>query len=918
MRRDRTPGSTLLGRQRECEELDRLLTDVFAGRSRVLVLWGDVGIGKSALLGYLTEQVVDWHVAVSDGVESEMDLDYGALHQLCGPMLDQLERLPPPQREALETVFGRRSGPAPERFMVGLAALTLFAVTAEQRPLLCIVDDAQWVDHASARIISFVARRLVRERVALVCASRTRSVDDLLSGLPELSVRGLGTSDSRALLLDHVHGPLDAAVCAQIVTESHGNPLALLEFPRTWNMVDLAGGFGLPDSQPAVSPREQSYAELLQGLPSPTRLLALTAAADPLGDPLLLHRATQALGVDIQAAGPAVDAGLIRVGWRVEFAHPLVRSAAYRSASAAERQRVHRALAEATDPDRDPDRRAWHRARATPGPGEDVAAELERSAGRARARGGVAAAAAFLQRALALTVDPAQRAERALAAATASLQAGAFDAALGLLDTAEAAALDDFQRARVEAARSEIAFASGSGVDALALWLKAARQLEPFDVDLARESYLKAWGAAHFAGDDALVEICRAVQALPTPAASVPRQLLLEGLALLGARGHAAAAATLRQAAGALNDLAEEDALGWGWIATAASAASWDVEGMLASGSRAVQLLRGSGAVAQLPIPLALLGSVTAWSGDFAGAASMVADADHVAMTTGTPLGPYAELSLLAWQGREAEALSLIADTLTHAVRTGRHTAAAHAHWAAAVLCNGLGRYDEATSAAQQAATATVALYDSMWALPELVEAAARAGHTELARDALERLAATTRPSGGELALGIESRSRAVISDEATAEPLYGEAVARLGRTPLRPELARAHLLYGEWLRRQGRRRDAREQLRAALDLFVVIGMDAFAERARRELVATGEKVRRRSIDAHGQLTPQEHQIARLARDGLSNPEIGARLFISARTVEWHLGKVFTKLRISSRRQLRAALREDGRVLARA
>ena len=872
-------------------------------------------MGKSVLLGYLSGRVAGWHVARAAGVESEMELAYAGLHQLCAPMLDHLDRLPAPQRDALATVFGRSAAPAPDRFLVGLATLTLFAEVAEQQPLACIVDDAQWLDQASAQILGFVARRLLAERIAVVCAARAGAGDDVLAGLPVLPVHPLGDSDARALLLASVPGPIDAAVCAQIVTESHGNPLALLELPRTWDVAGLAGGFGLPSSQPVAGRIEQSYVRRLQLLPSDTQLLVLTAAAEPLGDPALLHRAARTLGIDIAAAGPAQDGGLLELGGRVEFAHPLVRSAAYRSAAAGDRHRVHRALADASVAETDPDRRAWHRARATPGPDEEVAAELERSAGRAQARGGVAAAAAFLQRSAELTVDPTRRAERALAAAEASLQAGAFDAALGLVVTAEAGPLDEFQRARVDLLRGHVAFASGSLSDAPPLLLKAARQFEPFDLGLARETYLTAWGAAFVtagraAGRGVLLEICRAVRALPPRSdGPLPLDLLLDGLALLTTDGHAAATPTLQRAAKALADIPLEDVLRWGWMATAASNAVWDNDGTIVISARQVRLVRDAGALAELPLYLSALGLASAWMGDFAGAASNVAEANSVAAATGSRFAPYALLRVRALQGRQAQASVAIEQAAAGGIGV-----AIYAHWAAAVLYNGLARYEEAAAAARQATSNTFEYWVSVWALPELVEAAMRVGDVELARDALERLAETTQPAGTYLALGIEARSRALLASGDSADLLYREAIERLGRTEVRPELARARLLYGEWLRREGRRAGAREQLRTAYDLFTAIGMEAFAERAGRELLATGEKVRKRSPDTREELTPQEGQIARLARDGLSNPEIGAQLFVSARTVEWHLRNVFAKLGITSRRQLQTALPEDGRL----
>jgi DNA-binding CsgD family transcriptional regulator len=907
------PAGEFRDRRPECDVLDRLLDAARAGESRALVVRGEPGVGKTALLDYLVGHVSGCRVARAAGVESEMELAFAGLHQLCAPMLDRLQHLPARQRAALRSAFGLGPGSVPDRFLVGLAVLSLLSEVAEEHPLVCLVDDAQWLDHASAQVLGLVARRLAAESVGLVFAARVPGEE--LAGLPELVVEGLQEADARELLEAALTGPLDTPVRDRIVAEARGNPLALLELPRGLTPAELAGGFALPGALPLSGRIEASFRRRLEALPEETRSLLLVAAAEPVGDPVLVWRAAERLGVGTQAATPAAEADLLEVGTRVRFRHPLVRSAAYRSASLQERQDLHRALAEATDPKLDPDRRAWHRAHAAPGPDEDVAAELERSAGRAQARGGLAAAAAFLQRSVALTRDPARRTERALAAAQASLQAGGFDAALGLLATAEAAALDEFQRARVDLLRAHVAFISFTGTDAPRLLLNAARRLEPWDLQLARDTYLTAWGAAlvaaQVAGEGVLLEICRDVRALPPPPGTPrPLDLLLDGLALLTTEGHAAATPTLQRAAKAIADIPVEDVLLWGWIASSASALLWDIEGMLASAAREVRLLREAGALAALPSSLSNLGIATAWMGDFAGAASLITETDSVAAATGSRQAPYALLRLLALQGREAEATATIASTIEQAGPGGQGMAAAWAHWAAAVLYNGLARYEAAASAARQA-TSNPRDWWSMWVLPELVEAAVRAGEAEPARDALERLAGTTQPCGTDFALGIEARSRALLSGGAAADDLYREAIDRLSRTRLRPELARAHLLYGEWLRRQGRRVDAREQLRAAHDLLDAIGMEAFAERARRELLATGERVRKRTVETSAELTAQEALIARLARDGLSNPEIGARLFISARTVKYHLGKVFTKLDISSRAQLHRALPSD-------
>jgi DNA-binding CsgD family transcriptional regulator len=887
-------------------------------------LRGDAGAGKSALLGYVSDRVADWHVARAAGVESEMELAYSGLHQLCAPMLDRVDRLPAPQRAAVATVFGLRDGAPPDQFLVGLATLTLFAEVAEHQPLVCIVDDAQWIDQASASILAFVARRLLAERVVIVCAARTGIREDIFADLPSLEIRRLGDSDARALLLDNLQGPLDAAVRDQIVAESHGNPLALLELPRTWDAAELAGGFGLPEgNQPVASKVEQSYARRLLQLPSETQLLAVAAAAEPIGDPILLHRAAETLGVDLTAGDPAVDAGLLKVGGRVEFAHPLVRSAAYHSAAADDRHRVHRALAEATDVESDPDRRAWHHARATPGPSEDVAAELEQSAGRAQARGGVAAAAAFLQRAVALTVDPTRRVERALAAAQASLHAGAFDAALELVATAEAGTLDELQRARAGLVRGHVAFASGLGSDAPPLLLAAARRLEAFDMELARETYLDAWGAALFAGRLAtagsLLEVSHAAKALPPPTRALrPADLLLDGLATLITEGRTAAVPMLKRAANAFAaaDGSAEENFRWGWLTTVPSNVLWDDETWHAINVRQLQRAREVGALVRLPIDLTAFAILAAWRGDLGSAASAIAEAEGVTEATGTRMAPYSGMLLAGFRGREAEARPLIEATIEAARAGGQGIGVQFARWVAAILFNGVARYEQALAAAQEATDEDFDLFLSAWALPELIEASVKSRAPELGSGALERFAEVTTAAGTDWASGIEARCRALLSDGSAAEERYREAIDRLRRTRFRPELARAHLLCGEWLRRKGRRVDARDQLRAAHELLTAIGMEAFAERARRELIATGVKVRRRSDEMRDQLTPQEEQIARLAREGLSNPEIGALLFISARTVEWHLRKVFVKLGISSRRQLRAVLPADDRPIA--
>jgi DNA-binding CsgD family transcriptional regulator len=903
------PGS-LQGRGSECALLDDVIAAVRAGESRTLLMHGEAGIGKTALLNYAVSSAADMRVLHAAGVESEMELAFASLHQLCAPLLEAVEQLPPPQRSALEVAFGQTTGPAPDRFLVGLAVLTLLSGAAEERPLLCAVDDAQWLDEVSAKTLAFVARRLLAEPVGLLVAARTPAGD--LRGLPELEVLGLRNGDARAVLRSGVMFRLDERVRDRLVAETRGNPLALLELPRGLSLQQLAGGFGLFDAPRQALPTrlEESFQDRVQAIPAAARLLMLVAAAEPVGDPLLVWRAAERLGIEV-AAADATD-GLLTIEESVRFRHPLVRSAVYRSAPVDQRRRVHLALAEATDRDLDPDRRAWHLAAAAPAPDEAVASELERSAGRAQARGGVAAAAAFLQRAVGLTADPGRRTERALAAAEVSFQAGELDTAQRLLAVAESHQLDGFQAARAALLRGHVAVILSYGNDAALLLLKAARQLEAFDLELAREAYLTAYGsamsAAHLGEAAVFLDICRAIEDLPLPqGAPDAKSLLLEGLARMHTDGRAVAIPILQRAANAVAQMPEEDVLRWGWIAPMASHVIWDSDGSTAIYERLARIVRGAGALVELPVYLTSLALDKVWNGDLAGARLLIAEADTVAAATGSQLPPVAALRLLSMQGREADASTLIAATIEQATARGQGLAVRVAQWAAAVLYNGLGRYEEAAAAARQVTANDLDPYPQMWALPELVEAAARVGETDVARSALDRLAEMTQPAGTDWGLGTEVRSRALLSDGENADLLYREAIERFGRTGLLPELARAHLVYGEWLRREGRRSDAREQLRTAHHMFAAIGMEAFAERTRRELVATGETVRKRSAETRDELTPQEEQIVRLARDGLSNPEIGAQLFLSSRTVEWHLRKVYMKLGISSRRELWAA-----------
>jgi DNA-binding CsgD family transcriptional regulator len=918
--RQRERAAGLRGRRRECDLLDRLVNTVRGGESRVLVVRGEPGVGKTALLDYLVEHASGCRVARVAGVQSEMELAFAGLHQLCAPMLGRLQRLPAPQRAELRTAFGLGPGSSPDRFLVGLATLSLLADVAEEDPLVCLVDDAQWLDHASAQVLGFVARRLVAESVGLVFAARVPG--DELAGLPELVVEGLQEADARTLLEAVLTGPLDARVFDRLVAEAGGNPLALLELPRGLTPAELAGGFALPDAMPLSGRIEESFRRRLDALPADTRVLVLVAAADPVGDPVLVWRAAGRLGIRAEAATPAAEAGLLEFGARVRFRHPLVRSAAYRSASLEERQEVHGALAQATGPAVNPDRRAWHRAQAAPGPDEDVAAELERSASQAQARGGLAAAAAFLERAAILTPEPARRAQRLLAAARAKRATGALDAALELLVAIEAGPHDALRTAEAEHLRGLIAFVQRRASDGAQLLLSAARRLEPLDVALSRETYLDALGTAIWAGDlDSPGGLLAAAEAArfapPGPEPPRPVDVLLDALALRLTEGYAPAAPLLTRALelGLTLDVANDEVDRWRWLASGRGSAIvalelWDAESAHAMAAVQAQFARDTGAPVYLQFALNSLATTHLLAGELTTAARLIEEDRLIAEVTGNPPVGYAAMALAAWQGQEAPASELIEATSRAATARGLGRMVNFAAYASSVLYNGLGRHDLARDAAWQAFVRDELGYGPL-VVAELAEAAARTGDEALVRTALDWLSERTRVTPSEWALGIEARVLALLSDGDAAEHRYRESIAHLRRTPVRVELARAHLLYGEWLRRERRRLDAREQLHRAHDLLATMGIGAFAERARRELEATGKTARKRTIETRGELTAQEAVIARLARDGLSNPEIGSRLFISARTVQYHLHKIFAKLAIGSRGQLERALPSD-------
>ena len=904
----------LLGRAGERKAFDRLLTSIRDGHSTALVVRGEAGVGKTTLLHYCARQASGVRVVRVTGVEAEIELPFAALHQLCAPMLARLDKLPDPQQNALRIGLGLASGQPADRFLVGLAVLGLLSAVAEERPLLCLIEDAHWLDAASGQILGFVGRRLLAESVGIVFAVRTPHPTRYFDGLPELLLSGLDGEAARTLLARAVQGRMDIRVRDRIIAETQGNPLALLELPQQMSAAELAGGFEVPIPVDLPSRIQDQYARRVEALPKATRRLVLLAAADPAGDPTLVWRAAHKLKIGDDALGPAQGAELLEIGAQIRFRHPLVRSAVYRAASLAERRRAHEALASVSDPELDADRRAWHRALAAPGLDEKVAAALELSASRAQTRGGLAAAAAFLERAAALSTDPAERARRALAAAQAQHAAGAPVAALALLATAQAGPLAPLELAEAEVLRAEIAFTTNRGSDAAPLLLTAARALESLNVTLARETYLDALTAAQFAGQltpGVVRQVAEAARAAPASLSPRASDALLDGLAVMITDGHAAAAPLLQKALREFRDgdITANGGFRWLWLAEEAAQELWNHDIWLEFADRQLQLVRDSGALAVLPLAFSAVIVAQIYAGELGTAGALIDEVQIATEATGSRLAPYGALILAAWRGRESELVPLVDATLTDVVARGEGIGVTTCHWVSALLRNGLGQYEQALAAARLVIEPPRRLdWPLNVTLPEFIEAAVRTGHPLPAWEALERLTEITRPSHANWGLGIEARCRALLSEADVAESLYQEAIERLGRTRVRGEHARAHLLYGEWLRREGRRVDGRTELRVAYDEFLGMGMEAFAERARRELLATGETVRKRRVDAPSELTPQEWQIASLARQGLSNPEIGERLFLSPRTVEWHLKKVFSKLGIKSRMGLHDAL----------
>ena len=894
-----------------------MLADLRAGRSRALVLRGGVGAGKTALLEYAASAGEGLEVERITGIESEMELAYAGIHQLITGRVGELEALPAPQREALEAVLGLGPSTSTGRMLVSLAVLTLLSNDAATRPLVCLVDDAQWLDRESAEVLAFVARRAQSDPLAFFFAVREPVERRLpFDGLDELAVEGLAPDAARELLASVTQGPMDEGVRERLVTDTGGNPLALVELGARLAPGQLTGQAALAEPLPLGRRLEQALLSTVRSLPDTTQTVLLIAAADPTGDESLIRRAAVALGMGFEI-GPAEAQGLVDLRAGVVFRHPLLRSAVYGAAPSERRRQVHHALAEATDPAMDPDRRAWHRAAAVAGPDEDVAVELEASAGRARQRGGLSTAGAFLRRAADLSTDPCRRVDRYLTAAEANIAAGALDTGTDLITLAESQPCrDPAHHGAFSLLRGLAAMARGRGSDAAPLLTAAARTLEPLDPPRARWAHLMALlgflHAGRNAPADGFMDAARAAGSAPRTEPPTAVDLLLEGFAARLTDSHTAAAPVFRRA---FEVLAADEAGPVLETALYAAVELWDDRAYDALSDRHLRTVRAFGELVMLPLALSARAEAEIQSGRFAEAEALYEEMREIAHTTGNPgmIGavPPGEVMVAALRGDEDRARHLAAAVTAHATEHRLGLLADRAAHGLGVLEIGRGRYTEAIGHLRFALDAPYSFVSTI-ALPDLAEAAARGDDPALAERAADQLSHSTLASGTPFALGIEARTRALLAGGDDADKLYGSAIAHLRQTRAVVHLARTHLLYGEWLRRQRRRREARQELRRAHEMFGSLGAAALAERARAELEATGEHARPRTVEAVDALTPQEARIARLAAEGASNPEIADQLYVSRRTVESHLTKIYTKLGVNSRTQLAyLMLRQD-------
>jgi DNA-binding CsgD family transcriptional regulator len=906
----------LVDRLTETGVMQELLDRAREGSSQVLVLRGQAGIGKTALLREMAERAASsgMRLAQATGIQAEMEFDFAGLHQLLLPFAGGLEDLPEPQRAALGTVFGLASGRAPDRFLVGLATLTLLTDAAERQPLLCVVDDAQWLDRVSLEMLAFVARRLLADRVAMVFGLRDREERaEALSGFPELRVGPLPPAAGKLLFERAAGGQVAELTSRRVLAEAAGHPLALVELGN-----GLAAGRGVPNTAPGQPLRLSERLELLylnraRELPNEAQTFLVLAAAEQLGEPDRVWRAAAVLGLNPEVAELPEIRRMVSLSPRVAFAHPLMRAAAYWGAAPGERRRVHAALAAVTNPDADPDRRAWHLAEATDGRDDAVARELEVSAGRARGRGGWENEQALLERAAQLTEDPGRRAARRLAAAEAGLVAGNVIGADALAEQAAPDLAQPLTRARARRVRGLCLQAQGKTTEAVRILVDAALEMSAADPRRGRDTMLEAFSAAQFDGwfGPESSQVAVAVRRLPRPTAAAAGDELLEGFAAIHegrtAEGYALLRVGVRSIAIAYDapDTTLPRLLAW----SKAAGLLFDHSAWADLERHWIPALRDRGAVAVLIPALFSVGYNHLRAGRLSAAETALAEGRALAEGVGNRewLDGFnaSEVLSLALRGNVPEGRALAARLRGEPIQKQWRDVT---DLSVAVLELAAGRYDAALDAALQAR--------ALWPLlsPEdVVEAAVRCGRPEVAQAALDDFVPLAEAAGTPWALGVMARCRALLAgDDPGADDNYQESIGCLQRTPVTLSLARSRLVYGEWLRRQRRRRDARDQLRTALESFEHLGARGFTGRARGELAATGEHSTERTGQPGPQLTPQEAQIARLAAAGATNREIATQLFLSTATVDYHLRKVFRKLDVTRRASLPRALLDAG------
>ena len=906
----------LIGREVELAAIAGHLEAARDGMSAALVIQGEAGVGKTALLRHVADTVGDFQVASVSGHESEVDLGFATLHRLLQPFTDAVQHLPAPQLNALSTAFGLREGTPPDAFMVGLATLTLLTDVAGSRPVLAVIDDVQWIDAASLSVLTFVARRLHADSVAMLFGLRTTDIPlGATDGLEVLTIGGLARADARRLLESAPEAPFVPHVVERLIDEAGGNPLTLLELGRELSREQREGTRPLPDHLPIGADIEARYLTRVRALPQATQDLLLVAAAEP-SEPEAVWHAAHLLGIDADEGvmTPALDAQLVSAGHAVEFRHPLVRSAIYQGARPSERRQAHKLLASAIG-DSQPDRQAWHRAAAAVGPDAEIADALELAAGRARNRGGRLAEVTFLDRSAQLTPEAGTSARRFLDAAYAAQLAGATTLATSLVERAEATDPDGLEAAHVLRLHGLLELAGGQFGDSTRKLFAAARSFAPHDHALARETLLETFNSLAMIGryvrEPAAAEVAAFALSLPGGDPDAPTEMLLRGWSLLFVDERDQGVALLRRALDAFVHQGEhrDEAARWTLLATLAARELWEDDTFVAVAANNVRRARELGDLMNLEIALLSLAAGHVHGGRLAEADACYTEVRLLkrAIAGSADLNEAADLQYRAWRGHDEDLRTTARAIYEFSDAIGFDSGVCIAQLALTTVELSEGRYEAALEAAQTTIGGINPGIECR-ALGEIVEAAERSGHREIAEEAFDRIAPSLISSQTDWGLGVLARLRGILASDEDAEAWFMEALERLGRAGIVPDLARTHLLYGEWLRRQGRRTEARDQLRTAHDLFTSIRADGYAERARRELLATGERARRRTADTANDLTPQELQVARLAAEGLTNREIAAQLFLSASTVEYHLHKTFRKLDITSRHQLTRVL----------